>query len=192
MEQLLDGRYRLLRPLGTGGMASVYLAEDLRLGRRVAVKVLHPQLASDPSFVARFADEARIAAGLAHPNIVHVYDVGHDGDRHYIVMEYVEGETLKALIRRQGALPVARALSIMSGVLAALALAHAHRLIHRDITAQNILLTSDGDVKVTDFGIAREFSGTAMPTLTLAGMVGWERGRGRPPPGCGHAGTDAV
>src|SRR5919202_3380378 len=170
-EQPLNGRYRLLRPLGTGGMASVYLAEDLRLGRRVAVKVLHPQLASDPSFVARFADEARIAAGLAHPNIVQVYDVGHDGDRHYIVMEYVEGETLKALIRRQGALPVARALAIMSGVLAALALAHAHRLIHRDITAQNILLTSDGDVKVTDFGIARELSGTAMPTLTLAGMV---------------------
>src|SRR5919109_5291156 len=171
MEQLLNGRYRLLRLRGTGGMASVYLAEDLRLGRRVAVKVLHPQFASDPSFVARFAYEARIAAGLAHPNIVQVYDVGHDGDRHYIVMEYVEGETLKELIRRQGALPVARALAIMSGVLAALALAHAHRLIHRDITAQNILLTSEGDVKVTDFGIARELSGTAMPTLTLAGMV---------------------
>jgi serine/threonine-protein kinase len=152
-------------------MASVYLAEDLRLGRRVAVKVLHPQFASDPSYVARFTYEARIAAGLAHPNSVQVYDVGHDGDRHYIVMEYVEGETLKELIRRQGALPVARALAIMSGVLAALALAHAHRLIHRDITAQNILLTSEGDVKVTDFGIARELSGTAMPTLTLAGMV---------------------
>ncbi|HKC74911.1 MAG TPA: protein kinase [Chloroflexota bacterium] len=170
-EQLLNGRYRLLRPLGTGGMASVYLAEDLRLGRRVAVKVLHPQFASDPTYVARLAYEARIAAGLAHPNVVQVYDVGHDGDRHYIVMEYVEGETLKDLIRRQGALPVARALAIMSGVLAALALAHAHRLIHRDITAQNILLTSGGDVKVTDFGIARELSGTAMPTLTLAGMV---------------------
>jgi serine/threonine-protein kinase len=171
MEQLLNGRYRLLRLLGTGGMASVYLAEDLRLGRRVAVKVLHPQFASDPSYVARFAYEARIAAGLAHPNIVQVYDVGHDGDHHYIVMEYVEGETLKELIRRQGALPVARALAIISGVLAALALAHAHRLIHRDITAQNILLTTGGDVKVTDFGIARELSGTAMPTLTLAGMV---------------------
>src|SRR5437016_397272 len=170
-EQLLNGRYRLLRPLGTGGMASVYLAEDLRLGRRVAVKVLHPQFASDPTYVARLAYEARIAAGLAHPNVVQVYDVGHDGDRHYIVMEYVEGETLKDLIRRQGALPVARALAIMSGVLAALALAHAHRLIHRDITAQNILLTAGGDVKVTDFGIARELSGTAMPTLTLAGMV---------------------
>src|SRR5919199_87595 len=170
-EQLLNGRYRLLRPLGTGGMASVYLAEDLRLGRRVAVKVLHPQFASDPAYVARFAYEARIAAGLAHPNIVQVYDVGHDGDRHYIVMEYVEGETLKALIRRQGALTVARALAIMSGVLAALALAHAHRLIHRDITAQNIVLTSGGDVKVTDFGIARDLSGTTVPALTLAGMV---------------------
>src|SRR5437764_6145095 len=171
IEQLLNGRYRLLRPLGTGGMASVYLAEDLRLGRRVAVKVLHPQFASDPSFVARFAYEARIAAGLAHPHIVQVYDVGHDGDRHYIVMEFVEGETLKDLITRQGALPVARALAIIDGVLAALELAHAHNLIHRDIKAQNILLTSGGDVKVTDFGIARAFSGTAMPTLTLADMV---------------------
>src|SRR5437764_800193 len=171
IEQLLNGRYRLLRPLGTGGMASVYLAEDLRLGRRVAVKVLHPQFASDPPFVARFAYEARIAAGLAHPNIVQVYDVGHDGDRHYIVMEYVEGETLKDLITRQGALPVARALAIIDGVLAALELAHAHNLIHRDIKAQNILLTSGGDVKVTDFGIARELSGTAASTLTLAGMV---------------------
>jgi serine/threonine-protein kinase len=150
-EQLLNGRYRLLLLLATGGMASVYLAEDLRLGRRVAVKVLHPQFASDPSFVTRFAYEAHIVAKLVHPNIVQVYDVGHDGDRHYIVMEYVEGETLKELVRRQGALPVARALSIMSGVLAALALAHTQRLIYRDITAQNILLTSDGDVKVTDF-----------------------------------------
>ena len=163
-EQLLNGRYRLLRPLGTGGMASVYLAEDLRLGRRVAVKVLHPQFASDPSFVTRFAYEARIAAGLVHPNVVQVYDVGHDGDRHYIVMEYVEGETLKDLITRQGALPVARALAIIGGVLAALELAHAHNLIHRDIKAQNILLTSGGDVKVTDFGIARELSGTAAAT----------------------------
>src|SRR5579884_76182 len=100
-EQLLNGRYRLLRLLGSGGMASVYLAEDLRLGRRVAVKILHPQFATDPAFVARFEHEARMAAALSHPSIVQVYDVGHDGERHYMVMEYVEGETLKALIARE-------------------------------------------------------------------------------------------
>ena len=170
-EQLLNGRYRLLRPLGTGGMASVYLAEDLRLGRRVAVKILHPQFAADPAFVARFEQEARMAAALSHPSIVQVYDVGHDGGRYYIVMEYVEGETLKALIAREGALPVPRALTIIGGVLGALAFAHAHNLIHRDIKAQNILITPDGDVKVTDFGIARELNGATAPTLTVTGMV---------------------
>src|SRR5690348_10935280 len=119
-EQLLNGRYRLLRLLGAGGMASVYMAEDLRLGRRVAVKILHPQFAADPSFVARFEGEARMAAALSHPNIVQVYDVGHDGDRRYIVMEYVEGQTLKQLIATEGPLAIPRALSIISGVLAAL------------------------------------------------------------------------
>lgn len=170
-EQLLNGRYRLLRPLGTGGMASVYMAEDLRLGRRVAVKILHPQFASDPAFVARFEQEARMAAALSHPSLVQVYDVGHDGDRYYIVMEYIDGETLKSLIAREGALPVPRALALISGVLGALAFAHAHNLIHRDIKAQNILLTPDGDVKVTDFGIARELNGAAARTLTVTGMV---------------------
>ncbi len=170
-EQLLNGRYRVLRPLGTGGMASVYLAEDLRLGRRVAVKILHEQFASDPSFVARFEGEGRMAAALSHPNIVQIYDVGHDNDRRYIVMEYVEGETLKETVVRQGALPVPRALAIIGGVLSALEFAHAHNLIHRDIKAQNILLTRDGAVKVTDFGIAREVGGGAAPTLTATGMI---------------------
>jgi len=170
-EQLLNGRYRVLRPLGTGGMASVYLAEDLRLGRRVAVKILHEQFASDPSFVARFEGEGRMAAALSHPNIVQIYDVGHDSDRRYIVMEYVEGETLKDTVARQGALPVPRALAIIGGVLSALEFAHAHNLIHRDIKAQNILLTRDGAVKVTDFGIAREVGGGAAPTLTATGMI---------------------
>jgi len=170
-EQLLNGRYRVLRPLGTGGMASVYLAEDLRLGRRVAVKILHEQFASDPSFVARFEGEGRMAAALSHPNIVQIYDVGHDNDRRYIVMEYVEGETLKDTVARQGALPVPRALAVIGGVLSALEFAHAHNLIHRDIKAQNILLTRDGAVKVTDFGIAREVGGGAAPTLTATGMI---------------------
>ena len=170
-EQLLNGRYRVLRPLGAGGMASVFLAEDLRLGRRVAVKILHEQFASDPSFVARFEGEARMAAALSHPNIVQIYDVGHDNDRRYIVMEYVEGETLKDTVARQGALPVPRALAVIGGVLSALEFAHAHNLIHRDIKAQNILLTPQGAVKVTDFGIAREVGGGAAPTLTATGMI---------------------
>lgn len=170
-EQVLSGRYRLISPLGTGGMASVYLASDERLGRRVAVKILHAHFASDPTFVARFEQEARLAAALSHPHIVQVYDVGHDGDQPYIVMEYVEGETLKDLIIRTGPLPVQRALEIISGVLAALTFAHEHNSVHRDIKSQNILLTRSGDVKVADFGIARELSGAAARTLTVTGMV---------------------
>ena len=170
-EQLLNGRYRLLRPLGAGGMASVYLAEDLRLGRRVAVKILHPQFAADPAFVARFDAEARMVAGLSHPAIVQVYDVGHDGDRYYIVMEYVEGDTLKDAVTRQGSFPVTRALRVVSSVLAALDFAHTHGLVHRDIKSQNVLLTPGGDVKVTDFGIARAVGGAGAPTLTATNMV---------------------
>jgi len=166
-EQLLNGRYRLLRPLGAGGMASVYLAEDLRLGRRVAVKILHPQFAADPAFVARFDAEARTVASLSHPNIVQVYDVGHDGDRYYIVMEYVEGETLKDAITRDGPFAAKRALRVIGSVLAALDFAHAHNLVHRDIKSQNVLLTPTGDVKVADFGIARAADGSGGSTLTL-------------------------
>jgi len=152
-------------------MASVYLAEDLRLGRRVAVKILHPQFAADPSFVARFDAEARIVARLSHPNIVQVYDVGHDGDRYYMVMEYIEGDTLKDAIARQGPFPITRALRVTSSILAALEFAHAHGLVHRDIKSQNVLLTTGGDVKVTDFGIAREMGGSSTPTLTATNMV---------------------
>jgi len=170
-EQLLNGRYRLLRPLGTGGMASVYLAEDLRLGRRVAVKILHPQFAADPAFVARFDAEARTVAALSHPHIVQVYDVGHDGDRYYIVMEYVEGQTLKDAIAREGLFPVARALRVIGATLAALEFAHTHGLVHRDVKSQNVLLTQGGDVKVTDFGIARAIGGAGGPTLTATNMV---------------------
>jgi predicted Ser/Thr protein kinase len=170
-EQLLNGRYRLLRPLGAGGMASVYLAEDLRLGRRVAVKILHPQFAADPAFVARFDAEARTVASLSHPNIVQVYDVGHDGDRYYIVMEYVEGETLKDAITRDGPFAAKRALRVIGSVLAALDFAHAHNLVHRDIKSQNVLLTPTGDVKVADFGIARAVDGAGSATLTATNMV---------------------
>jgi len=170
-EQLLNGRYRLLRPLGAGGMASVYLAEDLRLGRRVAVKILHPQFAADPAFVARFDAEARTVASLSHPNIVQVYDVGHDGDRYYIVMEYVEGETLKDAITRDGPFAAKRALRVIGSVLAALDFAHAHNLVHRDIKSQNVLLTPAGDVKVADFGIARAVDGAGSATLTATNMV---------------------
>ena len=141
IEQVLSGRYKLIRPLGAGGMARVFQAQDLRLGRMVAIKILHTQIADDDAtYVRRFEQEARLAAGLSHPNIVGVFDVGVDGDLHYIVMEYVQGETLKELIARRGALPVDQALEIAIQICGALEAAHQRGLIHRDIKAQNILI----------------------------------------------------
>ncbi|MHB1415422.1 MAG: protein kinase domain-containing protein [Chloroflexota bacterium] len=152
---LLNNRYRLLAPLGAGGMATVYRGEDTLLGRPVAVKVLHDHLAHDKAFLARFHEEARAAASLSHPHIVGIFDVGEDAGRHYIVMEYVDGPTLKDLITQQGLFPVARTVEIAAQVLSALDLAHQKGLIHRDIKPQNVLVTADGQAKVADFGIAR-------------------------------------
>ncbi|MGC8874711.1 MAG: Stk1 family PASTA domain-containing Ser/Thr kinase [Chloroflexia bacterium] len=155
-ERLLGGRYELEQLLGQGGMAQVYRARDRVLGRSVAVKVLRPEYANDVSFVARFQREARAAANLVHPNIVSVYDVGQDGNQHYIVMEYIAGRTLKEWIRERAPLPVDMALRIAEEVCAALEYAHRHGIIHRDIKPQNILLDEDGEVvKVADFGIAK-------------------------------------
>lgn len=165
----LDGRYELLGIIGSGGMSTVYRAHDSRLGRDVALKILHPQFAADPDFVDRFRQEAEFAAGLsAHPNIVSIFDVGQEGDLHFIVMEVIGGRNLKELIRAQGPLPVDRAFSIGQAIASALAFAHQRGLIHRDIKPQNILVASDGSVKVTDFGIARSASASQM---TRTGMV---------------------
>jgi eukaryotic-like serine/threonine-protein kinase len=164
----LNGRYRLLTPVGGGGMAQVYKARDDILSRVVAVKILREQYAGDPGFVARFRREAQAAANLAHPNIVNVYDVGQDGDFHYIVMEYIPGASLKELITSAAPLPNNKAINIGIQILSGLEYAHRNGLIHRDIKPQNVLISPDGAVKVTDFGIAKSVSDLG---LTEAGLA---------------------
>lgn len=164
----LNKRYRLVALLAEGGMARVFLADDLLLSRRVAVKVLREQYAGDSAFLERFQMEARAAGGLAHPNIVSVYDVGAEGGTNYIVMELIEGPNLKQIIQRDGQFNPAQAIDITIELLAALSFAHEHGIVHRDVKPQNILVTSQGHTKVTDFGIARAASGSQ---LTETGLV---------------------
>jgi serine/threonine-protein kinase len=165
--QLVNDRYRVLGKLGGGGMADVFLAEDTTLARRVALKVLLPRFADDQNFVERFRREAKAAAGLNHPNVVGIYDWGQVDSMYYIVMEYVEGETLKELIRRRGRLPGNEAVGLALGLLAAIEFAHQHHIVHRDIKSQNILIDRTGMVKVTDFGIAR----AGDSSMTEAGSI---------------------
>ena len=164
-----QGRYRLGRALGSGGMAIVYLAHDRELDRVVAVKRLADNLSHDRSFRDRFLREAQLAAPLSHPNVVRVYDFGHDPDgRPFIVMEYVEGGSLAEALTRDGALRPARVVAVARDCCAGLAYAHATGLVHRDLKPQNLLLEPDGRVKIADFGIARTLDGTS---LTLTGSV---------------------
>ena len=165
---LFDGRYRIQRRLGKGGMARVYLAEDESLDRQVAIKILAARHSDDPHFVERFQREARAAARLNHPNLVQIYDQAQVDGTSYIVMEYVEGETLKDLIRRDAPLDPRQAIGIALQVLAALRVAHQAGIVHRDIKPQNILVQPDGRVKVADFGIARAEGGSDM---TEAGSI---------------------
>ncbi len=168
----LGGRYDIISRIGTGGMAAVYRARCSFLHRDVAVKILKQDLAQNQEFLDRFRREARAAASLSHPNVVAIYDVGEDEGLPYIVMEYIEGPTLKELVTKDGPLPVGRALDIMQQVLAALEHAHSHRVIHRDIKPHNILLTKAGMVKVADFGIARAASGSTLEyTETILGTA---------------------
>jgi serine/threonine protein kinase len=155
----LDGRYQLGSLLGAGGMASVHLAADRVLQRQVAIKVLSPPDAQDPLFVERFRREARAAARLSHPNIVSVFDSGSDDGLHYLVMEYVPGESLAQLLQRQGRLVPLRAVELASQACAALAAAHAQGLVHRDVKPGNVLVGVDGRVKVADFGIVKASTG---------------------------------
>ncbi|WP_030905677.1 protein kinase domain-containing protein [Streptomyces sp. NRRL F-5126] len=169
-----DGRYRMTHRLGRGGMAEVFAAEDVRLGRTVAVKLLRSDLAEDPVAKARFTREAQSVAGLNHHAVVAVYDSGEDivGGRKvpYIVMELVEGRTIRDLLLNAEAPPPEQALIIVSGVLEALAYSHQHGIVHRDIKPANVIITDSGAVKVMDFGIARALHG-AQSTMTQTGMV---------------------
>ncbi len=152
---LLGNRYQIIENIGEGGMARVYRGVDTKLNRPVAVKILYEQFAADPDFLRRFKQEAKAAAKLSHPSIVNVYDEGEEGNIHYIIMEYVDGLTLKEIIRRDGRLKPAEAAQIILQICDALVHAHGQKIIHRDIKPQNIIITREGRVKVTDFGIAR-------------------------------------
>src|SRR5690625_1865891 len=147
----VNGRYELISVIGGGGMALVYKARDLILDRTVAVKVLRSEFSDDEEFIRRFRREARAVARLSHPNIINIYDIGDDSDDiYYIVMEYVDGETLKQLIRREAPLPLGTALHIMDQVTSAISHAHDYHIIHRDIKPHNILIDQNGTAKVTD------------------------------------------
>ncbi len=152
---ILDNRYKILEKVGNGGMASVYKAQDILLDRTVAVKILHSKYANDHDFIVRFRQEAQAAAKLSHPNIVNIYDVGYDENVHYIVMEFVRGETLKEYIEKHGHLPINTSIQITFDIGEALENAHNNGIVHCDIKPHNILVTEAGRIKVADFGIAR-------------------------------------
>ncbi len=170
--QLINDRYEIEKLVGEGGMANVYLARDTILDRKVAVKVLRGDLAGDEKFVRRFQREALSASSLSHPNIVEIYDVGEDEGNFYIVMEYIEGKTLKQLIKKRGVLSLPEAIDIMLQLLDALASAHDSYIIHRDIKPQNIMIKESGLVKITDFGIAMALNSAQLTqTNSVMGSV---------------------
>src|SRR6266511_1503525 len=167
LNTLFDGRYRIVRKLGTGGMANVYLAEDEVLGRRVAIKILNDRHAGDDQFVERFRREAKNAASLSHPNIVSIYDRGEAEGTYYIAMEYLDGRSLKELIVARGPAPIHLAVDYTRQILAAMRFAHRHGIVHRDIKPHNVLVDGEGRLKVTDFGIAR----AGVSQMTEAGSI---------------------
>jgi serine/threonine-protein kinase len=167
IDSLFDRRYRIVRKLGTGGMANVYLAEDEVLGRRVAIKILNDRHAGDDQFVERFRREAKNAASLSHPNIVSIYDRGEAEGTYYIAMEYLDGRSLKELIVARGPAPIHIAIDYARQILAAIRFAHRHGIVHRDIKPHNVLVDGEGRLKVTDFGIAR----AGVSQMTEAGSI---------------------
>jgi eukaryotic-like serine/threonine-protein kinase len=183
IDSLLDGRYRVVRKLGTGGMASVYLAEDQELGRRVAIKLLDERHAQDEQFVERFRREAENAAGLSHPNVVSIYDRGEADGTYYIAMEYLEGKTLKELLVSRGPTPVRVAIDYTRQILSALDFAHRNGIVHRDIKPHNVVVAPDGRLKVTDFGIARSGSSQMTEAGSIIGTAQYlspEQAQGKP------------
>ena len=165
---LLAQRYQLSRPLGEGSFAETFLATDTLLQRQVAVKILRDQYARDPRFVAHFANEARAAAAVSHPNVVEVYDHGREGETLYIVMEWVDGSNLKNLMREKAPLPIPEAIRLLRELLQGLSAIHQAGITHRDVKPQNVLVTRQGRAKLTDFGIAR---GSVPSGLTETGVV---------------------
>ena len=179
---VIDGRYHVLGKLGAGGMADVYCAEDTHLGRKVALKLLHARFAQDQEFVERFRREASSAAGLQHPNVVGVYDRGEFDGTYYIAMEYCEGRTLKDIVART-ALDPARAIAITKQMLVATRFAHRRNVIHRDLKPHNVILDSEDNVKVTDFGIARAGASDITEVGAIMGTAQYlspEQAQGRP------------
>ncbi len=171
--RLLDGRYQIRSRIARGGMATVYLATDLRLERRVAIKVMHGHLADDSKFKERFIQEARSAARLAHPNVVNVFDQGQDSDMAYLVMEYLPGITLRDLLQEHKVLTTEQTLDIMEAVLAGLAAAHKAGIVHRDLKPENVLLADDGRIKIGDFGLARAASSQTATGAALLGTIAY-------------------
>lgn len=176
----ISDRYEIIEKVGTGGMADVYKAKCHRLNRYVAIKVLKSEYSDDQTFVAKFRGEAQSAAGLSHPNIVNVYDVGDDGNLHYIVMELVEGITLKSFIERKGKLEIKEAVGIAIQIAQGMDAAHANHIIHRDIKPQNIIISREGKVKVTDFGIAKAASSNTITSNAMGSVhyISPEQARG--------------
>ena len=170
-DTLIDGRYRVVRRLGTGGMAEVFLAEDQQLGRKVALKLLHRRFAEDPGFVERFRREAQAAAGLQHQNVVSVYDRGEFEDTYYIAMEYLPGRSLKQLIRDEAPLEPVRAIDIAIQILRAARFAHRRGIIHRDLKPHNVIVDDSDHAKVTDFGIARAGASDMTETGSIMGTA---------------------
>ncbi|HWH25928.1 MAG TPA: Stk1 family PASTA domain-containing Ser/Thr kinase [Pseudolysinimonas sp.] len=171
--RLIDGRYRVRSRIARGGMATVYLATDQRLERRVAVKVMHPHLAEEGGFTERFIQEARSAARLAHPNVVNVFDQGQDGESAYLVMEYLPGITLRDLLKEYGSLTAEQTIDITEAVLAGLAAAHKSGIVHRDLKPENVLLADDGRIKIGDFGLARAASANTATGAALLGTIAY-------------------
>ena len=170
--QRINDRYEIIKSIGEGGMANVYLAYDTILDRRVAVKVLRGDLSNDEKFVRRFQREALAASSLNHPNIVEMYDVGEDNGIYYIIMEYIEGKTLKQLIKKRGGLTLSEAIDIMLQITDGISEAHNSYIIHRDLKPQNIMIKEDGSIKITDFGIAMALNSTQLTqTNSVMGSV---------------------
>ena len=182
-DTMVDGRYRVIRRLGSGGMADVYLAEDTQLGRKVALKLLYRRFAEDAEFVERFRREASSAAGLQHPNVVQVFDRGQWDGTYYIAMEYLEGRNLKEVVREHGALDPALAVDLVLQILKAARFAHRRGIVHRDIKPHNVIVDDEGRAKVTDFGIARAGASDMTETGSIMGTAQYlspEQAQGQP------------